>query len=303
MTHPRRVEPGAVLFISRRTLRRYFLFRPDPVMNQIFAYLLAVVAERHGIELHAATLMSTHEHLQVTDHRGNFPLFIHELHRLVALATKAHRKWEGPVWDAAKASVVRLVTPSAMVEKLAYARVNPVKAGLVERPEEWPGVSMGVDSQGDSFMRVKRPEAYLDAESGRWPDEVVVRMTTPKPVLDAYGQEGARERLDTEIARQVRNARQELSDSRRKFLGVRRILAMKPWRRATNSEPIRGLEPHVAAGRGRTRARVAAIRALQAFRAAYRAARQLWSDGDRTAVFPFGTWGFARYHAALVAAG
>jgi hypothetical protein len=47
--------------------------------------------------VHCATVMSTHEHLVVTDTRGELPRFLQELHRLLALGIKVLRKWEGPL--------------------------------------------------------------------------------------------------------------------------------------------------------------------------------------------------------------
>jgi putative transposase len=74
-------------------------------MNNLYLYLLAVVAARHGVEVHGVTLMSTHEHLVITDTRGCLPRFLAELHRMVALCVKVYRKWEGEVWDGGKGSV------------------------------------------------------------------------------------------------------------------------------------------------------------------------------------------------------
>ena len=63
------------LLITRRVFARFFLFRPDPEMNQAFLYCLAVAAEKFGIIVHAACLMSTHLHLVITDVRGEHPRF------------------------------------------------------------------------------------------------------------------------------------------------------------------------------------------------------------------------------------
>jgi len=41
MTLPRRVVLGRAAFISRRTLRRHFLFRPDAELNGLVLYLVA----------------------------------------------------------------------------------------------------------------------------------------------------------------------------------------------------------------------------------------------------------------------
>ena len=68
----------------------------------------AVSAERFGIAVHAVTVMSTHLHAVLTDVLGNYPEFLALFHRLVALMTKVHRKWEGPVWDHEQTSIVQL---------------------------------------------------------------------------------------------------------------------------------------------------------------------------------------------------
>src|SRR4051812_19453191 len=104
MTMPRRVLPGMTVMVTRRTLRRTHLFRPDKQLNQLFVYCLAVLAERHSILVHAAVLLSTHEHLVLTDLLGQLPCFLQELHRAMALGVKVLRKWEGAVWDHEKTS-------------------------------------------------------------------------------------------------------------------------------------------------------------------------------------------------------
>ena len=87
MSAPRFVAAGTTVLISRRTLRRYFLFRPDPDMNQLFLYALAVSAEMFAVEVHCAVLMSTHEHIPATDTLGCLPEFTAMLHRLTSLGT------------------------------------------------------------------------------------------------------------------------------------------------------------------------------------------------------------------------
>jgi len=68
MTQPRFVLPGDTVMVTRRTLRRHHLFRPDPAIRKLYLYTLAVCAKQFGILVHAVTLMSTHEHLIVADH-------------------------------------------------------------------------------------------------------------------------------------------------------------------------------------------------------------------------------------------
>jgi putative transposase len=85
MTQARRITPGMTVMVTRRTLRRTHLLRPDARLTNLFVYVLAVVAARHNIQVHAAVVMSTHEHIVLTDPHGCLPRFLQELHRLLAL--------------------------------------------------------------------------------------------------------------------------------------------------------------------------------------------------------------------------
>ena len=86
---------GDTVMVTRRTLRRHHLFRPDPAIRQLYLYALALCAQHYGILVHAVTLMSTHEHLVVTDPKRRLPDFLRDLRRLVSLGAKVLRKWEG----------------------------------------------------------------------------------------------------------------------------------------------------------------------------------------------------------------
>ena len=163
MTQPRLVVPGDTLMITRRTLRRHHLFRPDSAIRQLYVYTLALCARRFGILVHAVTLMSTH--LIVTDPRGRYPDFLRPLHRLVSLGTKVLRKWEGPTWDAEQPSVVRLLTEQAVIEKLAYVMANPVQAGLVRHARDWPGITVLPHELGRRVWSMNRPDACFDPKS------------------------------------------------------------------------------------------------------------------------------------------
>jgi putative transposase len=99
VSQPRQISPGNTYLITRRCLRRHYLLRPDYFINNLFIFLLAVLSDKYQIAIHAFCLLSTHEHLVLTDTLGKLPDFLRDLHRLTALATKVFRKWEGSVWD------------------------------------------------------------------------------------------------------------------------------------------------------------------------------------------------------------
>jgi putative transposase len=295
VTLPRRIEPGTTFLITRRTQRRTHLFRPDQQMNTLYLYLLAVISNRHGVLIHGVTLMSTHEHLVVTDARGCLPRFLAELHRMVAMCVKVLRKWEGEVWDGSKTSVVELRTKEAVIEKLAYIAANPVTAGLVRRSAEWPGVTTLPKDLGQGKWTSVRPSLYLDQDNPAWPETATLQLAAPP--LRQLSELQAREAVEAELAR-IEAAVQTKAGP---VIGARKLQRLSPFRRAKSWEPLRGLNPTFAVGRGQRGAFFAAVTALRGFRAAYHEALTAWRAGVRHIVFPRATWLMREVHRVAVA--
>lgn len=300
MTQPRLIVPGATHFITRRTLGRTHLFAPDPRVRQIFLYSLAVAAARFGVLVHVLVLLSTHEHLTVTDVLGRLPAFLQFFHRCVAMATKVLHRWDGPVWDHRKTSDVELLTPWAIIEKIAYAIANPVAAGLVMRSHEWPGVTTRVDELGRAVWRVERPEWWFDPENGDWPDAAELTLTLPDSLRALGDHDTVRSLVRAEVDRLEADARANQRAENRAFLGPDRCRKLSPFARARSREPLRACNPAFAVGRGRHDERRVARQRLQHFRRAYREALEVWRRGDRGSPFPFGTWHMREAHAARV---
>ncbi|WP_437603835.1 transposase [Sorangium sp. So ce590] len=299
MSQPRAIAPGATYLLTRRVLRRHFLLRPDVAMNQLLVYALAVSARRYGVEVHALCAMSTHLHLVVTDVHGVLPRFLQLFHRLVALGTKVLRKWEGPVWDHEATSVVRLLTPAAVVEKIAYVLANPVAAGLVRHAREWPGVKVDVGELGCGVLRATRPSVYLDPENPQWVEEATLPLALP-PGIEQENAESLRHQIAAELERLEAQARAEAERQGLRFLGAERVSRVSPYERATSSEELRGRNPTFAVGRDQGDSWQTAATAVRAFRASYRAALERWRAGVRSVLFPVGTWWMRTFHGASV---
>lgn len=285
--------------VTRRTVRRTHLLRPEPRMNQLFTYCLAVLAKRHGILVHAAVLMSTHEHIVLTDTRGELPRFLQGLHRLLALGTKVLRKWEGAVWDHEKTSVVELLTPQAVAEKIAYVMANPVAAGLVERASHWPGIITTPDELGTARWTAERPNFYFDQQNADWPPSATLELVLPAVPIP---HDEFRVLITKELNALEAEAANELSAKGRKVLGAKRVAHMSPFKRARSWEPVIERNPTLAVGRGCKDLLLAAIAALRSFRAAYREAREAWMRGIRSVAFPYGTYLMPLLHGVRVAA-
>ncbi|MBT8468484.1 MAG: transposase [Deltaproteobacteria bacterium] len=300
MTQPRLVLPGDTVMVTRRTLRRHHLFRPDAAIRQLYLYALAVSAREFGILVHGVTLMSTHEHLVFTDPKRRRPDFLRRLHRLVSLGTKALRKWEGATWDHERTSVVRLLTERAVIEKLAYVMANPVKAGLVQHARDWPGVTVLPHELGRRTFRIERPAVFFDPRNRQWPDVVELSLSLPPTLEQAYGAQAVREAVGEELRRQEQLARTEVKERGWRVLGADRVRRLSPYRRAASFELLRDRNATFAVGRGQKKAFFAAASELRAFRRAYRQALEQWRAGLRSVVFPCGTWWMGQAHSANV---
>jgi REP element-mobilizing transposase RayT len=284
--YPRRLLPGMIFMITRRTVRRTHLLRPDEFVTQFFLYVLAVCAARYGIVVHAVVLMSTHEHLIISDPLGRLSLFLAQLHRLVALGIKIHRKWEGSVWDSEKPSVVELCTPKAVIEKLAYVMANPTTAGLVFHSDQWPGLMTQPSQLGTARFTAKRPDVFFDIDNPAWPAEATLQLEVPRIGLS---DDETRAQVAKELQMLEREAQAEEAGGR-DFLGPQGVALSSPFKEAVGWEPLRGRNPCFAVGRGQRTAFLRATKVLRDFRRAYREAFADWRNGIRDVLFPPGTY-------------
>jgi len=138
---PRQVVPGWMYMLTRRCTQRQFLLRPDPQTNNAFIYCLAEAAARFDIEVILPVAMSNHHHTNLYDRYGNVIEFVEHFHKMLAKCMNAFRgRWEN-FWSSESVSIVRLVDVADAIDKIVYAATNPVKDGLVERAQDWPGVN------------------------------------------------------------------------------------------------------------------------------------------------------------------
>ena len=218
MTPPRQILPGATVVVMRRTRLRQFLLRPDPVVNQIFAYTLALASARYGVEVHAAVALGNHYHLHVTDVLGRLPDFMAYLNRMMALALKQHFGVEENVWSQGRYSIVEPLDEDATLCQLVYVLNNPSRAGLVRYRKDWPGFITRPDACLFGPVVVKRPDGYFPP-GGRTPDEVELRVTQPPRFAHLLSADYV-ELLETALAIDEREIRAEMARAGRTFAGA-----------------------------------------------------------------------------------
>ena len=150
--------------VFNRGARRLLLFYKDADYHH-FLKLLQEAAEASGCIVIAYTIMSNHYHLIL---EATSLELSRCMHRLGLLYSKYHNKrhdlsghaFDGPYRAYPQAS------PMLLMNKVAYVFLNPVKAGMVRNPEDYPwscfksylgrpGSPLGVNPNG-VFEKVSR---------------------------------------------------------------------------------------------------------------------------------------------------
>jgi hypothetical protein len=201
-------------------------------------------------------------------------------------------QWEN-FWAAEPCNVVRLVTDDDVADKIAYVAANPVAAGLVMRPQEWPGFV----AWEEKVFVATRPMEYF-RKDGTCPAELTLAVEAPTLRDEERGTETWSDRIARRISSSVEAAHRAIRQAGRAFMGREAVLAASFAQRAASYEEKRWIIPTFAARLGFVRERLR--QAERHFRARYRVALERWRSGRRDAVFPFGTWGMRVVHAALV---
>ncbi|MCW8137451.1 MAG: hypothetical protein KIT58_00930 [Planctomycetota bacterium] len=160
MSVARRLVPGRTHSVTRRTARRCFFLRPSSEVEQIVLYALGIAVNRYGVDLHAFVAESTHYHSSVTDDGAESRLsdFLGSFHSLTARALNAHYGRGENLWCVGSYDNVEVFDRPTLEEQLLYLWTQPVKDGLVERPEDWPGIKFLPEDFGRTIT-VARPES------------------------------------------------------------------------------------------------------------------------------------------------
>lgn len=104
--------------------------------RDLFLRMLELVRSHHGWGCSAYCLMTTHYHLIVRLRDANLAVGMAVLNGRYAAAFNARYETHGHLF-AARYYAGHLATDAHLLEAHRYVALNPVRAGLVDRPEEW----------------------------------------------------------------------------------------------------------------------------------------------------------------------
>lgn len=295
MPLPREVLPGRTYMITRRCTQRQFLLRPDRATNNAFAYCLAVAAQRTGMVVLFTAAESNHHHTGIFDPLGKYPDFIEHFHKLLAKCMNSLRgRWEN-FWSSEQTSVLRLVDPNDVLDKMVYALTNPVKDNLVAKVTDWPGVNAFDAITSSASITASRPDHFF-REDGPMPASATLTFGRPPEFKDM-----AQEEFVGMLRSRVENAEID-AEAKRKVTGAhvlgQRGVLEQDWRGSPiGQEPRRELNPRIAAKDKWSR--IEALQRNKEFGNRYKAAFDAFRRGIKDVFFPAGTYWLRRFAAAI----
>lgn len=146
---PRYVIPGQPQHIIQRGNNRQVIFAAE-ADYQFFRDVLVKAAEMHGLAVHAYVWMTNHIHLLATPESGRSisTVFQSVGRRYVQYFNYTYRR-SGTLWEGRyRATVVD--SERYLLTVMRYIELNPVRAGIVVDPSEYPWSSYLCNAFGDS---------------------------------------------------------------------------------------------------------------------------------------------------------
>ena len=136
MARPLRIEyPGAVYHVTSRGNEKKPVFKDD-TDRQNFLNTLQHVNKRYHWICHANCLMTNHYHLLIETPDGNLALGMRQLN---GVYTQLFNKRHGRVGHLfqGRYKAILIQKDSHLLEVCRYVVLNPVRAKMVERPDDW----------------------------------------------------------------------------------------------------------------------------------------------------------------------
>ncbi|MBA2665107.1 MAG: hypothetical protein H0U74_22665 [Bradymonadaceae bacterium] len=237
MSYPLRIQRADfIYFVTNRCTHEMFLLRPCPKVNAIILGCLARAVTKHGIEMIGFVFMGNHFHLIFRAPGLNMGEFMRDFESWLASKLKRHLKATSTIF-ARRYTSVDLLDDATAFDKLIYVLANPCASDLVDKPEQYPGLSSlsyhleakpvcgGWIEQEKLTRNRKRNKAY-DVE------KAVTSHSFELAVLPSMAELSTSERA-TKIAQALKETCERLKHARgrKRVVGTRRLQGIDPFSR------------------------------------------------------------------------
>lgn len=163
---PRIWYPGAIYHVMERGVRRLEIYRDD-TDYQVFRAIMKNALEKNECVVHAYCMMNNHFHILLETSETKIDKFMHQLASCYAMYFNRKYKYKGHLFEGRyKAYLVK--DDAYFLQTSRYIHLNPVKARIVEHPEDYPWSSyramLGMDD--DEITQINRTQAYFGKNGG-----------------------------------------------------------------------------------------------------------------------------------------
>lgn len=184
---PRYELPGVPQHVIQRGNNRQAIFAAEGDYRAYLRWLKAA-ADEHGVKIHAYVLMTNHVHLLVTPGEpGAIGRVLQSLGRRYVQYFNYTYGRTGTLWEGRYRATV-IDAERYFFTCSRYIELNPVRAAMVARPEDYPWSSFRHNALGISDDQISPHELFLGLGSER-----AARVEAYRRLFDI-------DPLDTEIA-------------------------------------------------------------------------------------------------------
>ena len=137
MSRPIRIEfPDALYHVTARGDRREDIFEDD-ADRQMFLSTLEQVVTQFNWLCHAWCLMDNHYHLMIQTPDGNLSKGMRQLNGVYTQASNRRHQRVGHLFQG-RFKAILVDSDAYLLELTRYVVLNPVRAGMVKKPADWP---------------------------------------------------------------------------------------------------------------------------------------------------------------------
>jgi len=136
MARPLRIQyPGAFYHVTSRGNERKAIFKSNRDRTKFLSYLESA-SERYDAVIHVYCLMDNHYHLLLETPRSNLSQILHHINGAYTTYFNVKRNRSGHLFQGRYKAI--LVEKDAYCHELSrYIHLNPVRAGVADRPSEY----------------------------------------------------------------------------------------------------------------------------------------------------------------------
>ena len=203
------VAPGMPHHVIQRGNRRQQTFFNDDDYR-FYQTLMSEWCKIHDVEIWAYCLMPNHIHLIAVPKKSDgLRLAIGEAHRRYTRRINFREGWRGHLWQGRFSSFI--MDEKYLLACTRYIELNPVNAGLVKKPEDWPWSSASAHIKGENDVLVNVSPLLLMVQKewsgflSKYPGESDIELfrkheRTGRPL----GEEQFVEKIETQLNRSLK---------------------------------------------------------------------------------------------------